>query len=275
MFGLGDERVFGSAGGVSVHFIDVGQGDCALIKTQEKNILIDCGEREYYNTVLNYLKKQGVTRLDYVIISHPHSDHMGAMSYIIDELNADTLIMPKVKDELVPVTSSFGRLLDSVSRSGTQVVYAKPETRIELDNGSSIELLSPLNDYDDLNNYSVVVKLIAAGYTFLFTGDIEKDAENDILKSGFDISADVLKVAHHGSSTSSKAKFLNTVDADYAVINVGSPNSYNHPNDDVINRLIDRGYTIFRTDLHGDIVFDCTDSGLEIYTQKESGRDAA
>jgi beta-lactamase superfamily II metal-dependent hydrolase len=266
-FGLSGGK-FDSAEGVSVHFIDVGQGDSALILTPENSILIDSGEREYAPAVLNYLKTQGVKKLDYIIASHPHSDHIGGMSEIINELGAERIIMPDVRDDMVPTTSAFLRLLDSIEAGGVEVIFAKSGINFNLDNGAKLEIIAPLNDYDKMNNYSIVAKFTHQHGTFLFTGDIESAAEDDIADSGIDISADVLKVAHHGSATSSKAKFLNAVGGRFAVIGVGSPNSYNHPRDEVLNRLRNRNYEILRTDLHGNIVFDVTADGLVVYVQK-------
>jgi len=266
-FGLSGNKGFTSSEGVSVHFIDVGQGDCALILTSEKSVLIDSGERDYYNVVVSYLRAQGVKKLDYVIVSHPHSDHIGSMSRVINEFGADFVIMPSFKESLIPVTSAFESLLDSIKNNSAQVIWAQSGMIFTLGNNSQLEILAPLNDreYEKLNDYSVVAKFSYAGNSFLFTGDMESPAENDLADSGLDISADVLKVAHHGSRTSSTAKFLNAVGGEYAVITVGSPNSYNHPNDDVLSRIENRGYEILRTDLHGNIVFDLTADGLLVY----------
>ncbi|MCL2019374.1 MAG: MBL fold metallo-hydrolase [Oscillospiraceae bacterium] len=274
-FGLSGNQSFSSpdSEGVSVHFIDVGQGDCTLVLTPERSILIDSGERDYYSIVINYLKMQGVKELDYVIASHPHSDHIGAMGDIINEFGADFIIMPKVKDELIPTTSAFERLLDSIENNEVNVIWAASGTVLDLGNNSRLEILAPFNDdeydYDNLNNYSVVARFIYGNSSFLFTGDIENAAENYLTDSGFDINADVLKVAHHGSRTSSSAKFLNMVGGEFAIIGVGSPNSYNHPNDEVLRRIEVRDYTVFRTDLNGNIVFDCVSGGLNVYVQRE------
>ncbi|MCL1824293.1 MAG: MBL fold metallo-hydrolase [Oscillospiraceae bacterium] len=269
LFGLNENELFEASEGVSVHFIDVGQGDCALIITPENNILIDSGERDYCNAVLNYLKTQNVKKLDFVIASHPHSDHIGGLGFIIDELGAERIIMPDVKDELVPTTSSFNKLIDSIYENDTEVIYAKNGMTFNLGNGAEMEIIAPVNDYNNLNDYSVVMRFTYAGNSFLFTGDIENAAENDILDGGYHISADVLKIAHHGSSTSSSARFLNQTGGQFAVICVGSPNSYNHPNEKVIDRILNRDYKIFRTDINGHIVFDCTKDGLQVHIQKE------
>jgi competence protein ComEC len=266
-FGLGGGTAFVSSEGVSVHFIDVGQGDSALIITPGYNILIDSGERDYHTVVLSYLRAQGVRRLDYIIATHPHSDHIGGMGNIINELDVRRVVMPELKDELVPTTSAFMRLIDSIAANDVEVIWAVPEITFTLGDDSRLEILAPLREYERMNDHSVVARFTHHSSSFLFTGDIESAAESDLADSG-NIRADVLSVAHHGSRTSSTAKFLNAVGGRYAVISVGSPNSYNHPTDEVINRLLSRNYAILRTDLHGHIVFDCTSSGFTIHTQK-------
>ena len=255
-------------GDVSVHFIDVGQGDCELIKTQNKAVLIDCGEKEYYADVIDYIKTQKIEYIDYVIVTHPHSDHAGGMSFILDEFDIGTVIMPKIQESVTPTTSTYIRLLKSIENKNITVEYAEAGKEYTLDD-VKMTLLSPVQDYDDLNNYSVAVKLVHGENSFLFTGDIEKEAENDIIENGYNISADVLKVAHHGSSTSSQKKFINAVSPNYAVIEVGSPNSYNHPNADTIQRLENKEITIYRTDLYGNIVFVSDGKTFDILTEKE------
>lgn len=255
-------------GDVSVHFIDVGQGDCELIKTQNKTVLIDCGEKEYYSDVIAYIKSQNIKYIDYVIVTHPHSDHAGGMSFILDEFDIGTVVMPKIQESIIPTTSTYIRLLKSIENKNITVEYANAGKEYTLDDVKMI-LLSPVQDYDDLNNYSVAVKFVHGKNSFLFTGDIEKEAESDIMEKGFDISADVLKIAHHGSSTSSKKKFINAVAPQYAVIEVGSPNSYNHPNKETLQLLENKDIMVYRTDLYGNIVFVSDGSTLNILTEKE------
>lgn len=255
-------------GDVTVHFIDVGQGDCELIKTQSKAVLIDCGEKEYYADVIDYIKSQKIEYIDYVVVTHPHSDHAGGMSFILDEFDIGTVIMPEIQESVIPTTSTYIRLLNSIANKDINVEYAKAGKEYTLDD-AKMTLLSPIQDYDDLNNYSVAVKLVHGENSFLFTGDIEKEAETDIMEKGYDVSADVLKVAHHGSSTSSQKSFINAVSPQYAVIEVGSPNSYNHPHKETVQRLENKEVVIYRTDLYGNIVFVSNGSALEIITEKE------
>ncbi len=251
-----------------MHFIDVGQGDCELIRTNNKTVLIDCGERDCYREVIGYIEKLGIKRLDYVVVSHPHSDHMGGMSYILDNFDIGTVIMPNIKKELTPTSNAFKRLLESIGENGIEVEYAKAGTSYPLDDGE-FTLLSPVKDYDDLNNYSVTVRFSHGENSFLFTGDTEKESESDILDSGANVSADVLKVAHHGSSTSTRKEFLKAVDPAYAVIEVGEGNDYGHPHKEILKRLEKADIVVYRTDIFGSIVFVSNGNDLEITSEKE------
>lgn len=264
-----NEKIPPAKGNAEVHFIDVGQGDCELIRTENKSVLIDCGEREYFSDVSAYIKELGITKLDYVIVTHPHSDHAGGMSYILDEFEIGTVIMPEIQSSVMPTTNTYKRLLEAVQNNGIAVEYAEAGKKYNLDD-SLMTVLAPVADYEDLNNYSVTVKLVHGQNSFLFTGDIESEAETDILDSEADVSADVLKVAHHGSTTSSLKKFLNAVSPDYAVIEVGSPNDYGHPHEKTVERLENMGIAVYRTDICGNIVFVSDGEELGIEVEREA-----
>ncbi len=243
-------------GNIEVHFIDVGQGDCELIITENKCVLIDSGEREFAGTVTDYLKSLGVRKLDYIICSHPHSDHIGSMSMIINEFEADYLLLPKIQKNTKPETGTYDELINSCKKNDVNIIYVNNKSDdILLENNCYIDLIAPAGDYEDLNNYSIVAKLYHGENTFLFTGDIEVSAEYDISEMDVDISSDVIKVPHHGSSTSSSYRFLKLVRPQYAVIEVGADNDYNHPVKSILNRYKEFGTDIFRTDIDGTIVF--------------------
>jgi beta-lactamase superfamily II metal-dependent hydrolase len=268
VFGLRTRAYSGHEDGtVSVHFIDVGQGDCALICTGEKNILIDCGEYDEYANVAQYLKGMGIERLDSVIMSHPHSDHMGCMYRVIRRFGASELVMPDVPEYLIPITGSYTRLEELVLKMKLPVLKPAAGAAIETDGIGVLTVVAPVKKYDDLNNSSCVLRYTFGEVGFLFCGDIESEAEADILAFGGDISADVIKVPHHGSDSSSTRLFVQSVAPRYAVFCVGEENDYGHPNDSVVRLYQNLGANVLRTDMNGDIVFVTDGDSIDVYTE--------
>lgn len=259
---------------LEIHFIDVGQGDCSLIIWNGSAMLIDSGEKEEAKTVLKYLKKQGVEKLDYIIVTHPHSDHMGSMSEIISAVDVGKVIAPRVSEKLTPTSKTYEDFLLALRNKALKLTAAKPETVYTLgtseEDGKSppeFEILAPLEDYDDLNNYSVVLRLTYGSTAYLFTGDAEKKAERDILESGAKLDADVMKLGHHGSSSSTSEKFLEAVSPDYCIIQCGAGNTYGHPHKDTIEAVEEAGAEWYSNDRDGTIVI--YSDGKEIFIQKE------
>jgi beta-lactamase superfamily II metal-dependent hydrolase len=246
-------------GEVQVHFIDVGQGDCALILSQNTAVLIDSGDSQFADFVVDYIKRMGVTELDLIITSHPHADHIGGMAKIINNIGTKRLIMPDKAHD----TNTFLRMLDAIEDNNVDVGYAKAGEVIDFGN-FELQIIAPVIEFDSINDSSVAVRLVHGSNSFLFTGDMETKAEDDLLERKADVSADVLKVSHHGSRTSSQRLFLDAVNGDYAVISVAEGNIHNHPNDDVLRRLEVTGYRILRTDELGTIVFISNSEGLEV-----------
>ena len=257
-------------GEMQVHFINVGQGDSALIVTEDKTILIDSGETEYGKTVIEYIEKLGISKLDIIIGSHPHSDHIGSMSQVVDKFDVDELILPKMTKDMIPDTDCYTNLIRSADKKKAKISYVRTGEKLEISDGCRIDILAPVSDYDDLNNYSIVCKLIHGENSFLFTGDIETSAEYDIVESGAELNVDVLKVPHHGSATSSSYKFLKTVRPTYIVISVGSPNDYGHPNKAVYDRYKEFNCKRYRTDVNGSIVFKSDGVKLTIETENKN-----
>ena len=247
---------------LEIHYIDVGQGDCSLIKWEGAAVLIDCGERENAETVLEYLKKQGVEKLDIIIATHPHSDHIGAMGDIISGIDVERVVAPKVSSDMTPTTKTYERFLTALKDKALKLTAAKPGTVYALAGRTAasaekqppkLEILAPVADYDDLNDYSVVVRMTYGKTSYLFTGDAETKAEKDILNSGADVSADVLKAGHHGSSTSTSEEFLEAVSPEICVIQCGEGNSYGHPHAEILDRFESRGVKYYRNDSSGTV----------------------
>ena len=248
---------------VSVHFIDVGQGDCTLISSDYGNILIDSGEYEYAQTVVNYLKNYSVKKLDYVITTHPHSDHMGSMATILGEFEVGKFLMPKVAKSDIPTSKSYEKMLRVLSEKKIPSEYCGAGDSFSLGE-IRCEAVAPVRIIEDnLNSMSIVMKFTYGDISLLVTGDCEKDEENDILSSGADIDCDILKVSHHGSKTSSSVAFLKKVSPEISVISLAKDNEYGHPHKVTIDNLEKIGTTIYRTDEKGSMIF--STDGEKIY----------
>ncbi len=252
---------------VQVHYIDVGQGDSMLVQAGNSNILIDAGENDQGDEVVAYLKGAGVETLDMVIGTHPHSDHIGGMDTVIDAFEVKQVIMGDIPQDIVPTTRTYTDVLEAVYNKGLTLTVAHAGDSYEI-GGGTIQVLGPVKEYDDLNNTSLVMKFTYGDVSFLFTGDQEADAEEDLLTSGTDVSATVLKIGHHGSNTSTSDEFLEAVGAQCYVIEVGAQNSYNHPHQETRDKLERTGMPVYRTDLNGDIVVTTDGKTFHVYTSK-------
>ena len=235
---------------LKVHFIDVGQADSILIQLpNEQTMLVDGGNSVDANTIMGYLLSHNITSIDYLIATHPHADHIGGLPAIIDSMDIQNVYMPRKSH----TTQTFERLIDSIEQKGLQINDAKSGVSILSIPGLEIDIIAPVSDnYRELNDFSAVVKITYLSTAFLLMGDAGALSEGEITA---DVSADVLKVGHHGSVTSTSDAFLRKVSPSYAVIFVGKGNSYGHPDDVILSRLNDAGIGIYRTDLQGTIVF--------------------
>lgn len=243
---------------LQVHFLDVGQADCALLRYGDTDILIDGGNVEDSSYVVSYLQKQGVEQLDLVVCSHAHEDHVGGLPGVLAVFPTAEVWSP-TKTYSSKCFDDFVRYADQQDLELQIPKPGKTATYGDL----TLTVLGPVEDYAETNNTSIVIKVQLKERSFLFTGDMEKDAENDMLDSGAQVKADVLKVGHHGSDTSSGYRFLYEVDPRYAVISVGEGNSYGHPHEEPMSRFHDAGITVYRTDLLGEILVTTDGKTLE------------
>ena len=238
-------------GTLEVHYIDVGQGDATLIKCGSHAMLIDGGNNNKGTTVQLYLKKQGVESLDYVIGTHPDADHIGGLDVIVYKYNCDTVIMPDYEKD----TKTYQELVDVIHDKNMKINYPVVGEQYALGEAKFTIIAPNSNSYGgNANDYSVAILLEYGKNRFLFTGDAEEASETEMLSNGIELSADVYKVAHHGSRSASTQEFLNAVRPKYAVISCGEGNSYGHPHAEVLNRLRSMGVEVFRTDEQGSII---------------------
>lgn len=242
---------------LEVHFIDVGQADCALLVADGHYMVIDGGNNDDADAIVSYLKNQGVKTLDAVVGTHPHEDHIGSLDAIINSFDVEAVYMPKI----MHTSQTFEDVLDAIANKGLKIKAPNPGDTISF-HGLPVEFLGPQQEYGDFNNNSIVLKVTAGERSFLFTGDAEETAEKDILDAGYDLQADVLKVGHHGSSTSTSDAFLQAVSPQYAVISVGTGNKYGHPEKVTLDKLQNIGAEIHRTDMEGTVV--CSTDGQNI-----------
>lgn len=256
---------------VNVFYIDVGQGDCELIHTPSGNILIDAGGSLPENAakIISFAKQLEIEKFDCVIATHPHSDHIGSMADVLEKIPADQIIMPELPEEETPTTRVYENLLDTITRLEIPVLPAVPGEQYEIA-GVALEILAPLEEDENLNNMSVVVKMRYQDASFLFDGDAESGAERAMLASGEDLRADILKVGHHGSRTSSTKDYLEAVQPEIAVISCGEGNSYGHPHQQTLDKFNALGIRSFRTDVNGTITIGTDGNTYEVITEHGS-----
>lgn len=250
-----------------VSFIDVNQGDSTLIECGGQSMLIDAGIYSERHSVTSYLSSLGIKSLDYCVATHPHSDHIGGMSEVLYNFSVDTLVYPICYTN----SSAWFNILDICDEIGVNYLNPQPGDSFTLGD-ATITVFSPYRSakYENENDYSLVLKLEYENTSFLFTADAERTVEEELLSSGFDLSADVLKCGHHGSSTSSCERFIDAVNPEAAVISCGFNNDYGHPHDETLNTLRSREISIFRTDLQSTIVACSDGEEITFYTKDET-----
>lgn len=251
------------SGDLVVHFLDVGQGDSILLQFRDKTMLIDAGERGMADRIIAYLGDQNVERLDVVVATHAHSDHIGGLRDVISAYPVGEFV-----DAAQPhSTATYENLLTLIEEEGIPYTAAERGQTIALDPDLDILILNPAAEpIGDINQDSVVLKVTYNEISYLFVGDAEKPAEESMMEAGLDLDADVLKVGHHASRYGTSAEFLSTVSPAISVIQVGAGNSYGHPHEETIERLEAAGSRIYRTDLDGNVVIATDGTKLTVAT---------
>ncbi|MGB9804515.1 ComEC/Rec2 family competence protein [Desulfofundulus sp.] len=253
---------------LKVHFLDVGQADSILVQFPDgRNMLVDAGKNDDGPRVVSYLKRQGIEKIDYLVGTHPHEDHIGGMDKVIRTFEIGRVYMPRA----TTTTRSFKDVLLAVKNKGLKINTARAGVTI-LDQGNlRAYFVAPCSsDYEDLNDWSAVTRIEYGATAFLLTGDAGARSEAEMLASGANLRADVLKVGHHGSHRSTTTAFLKAVAPEYAVISVGKDNDYGHPHRETLVRLAEAGVKVYRTDRDGTIVF--TSDGKNITVEKKGRR---
>ena len=250
-----------------VHYIDVGQADAALVICDGKAMLIDGGNAADSDLIYTYLLEQKVSHLEYMVATHAHEDHVGGLSGALHAVSVGTTFCSV--DEYN--TKTFRIFKEQVAKTGGTITVPEPGYTFNL--GSAIcTILGPLSPAEDHNNDSIVLRIVYGSTGFLFAGDAEYEEETDILDSGADVRCTVLKVGHHGSGSSTGYRWLRAAQPAYAVISVGAGNQYDHPHESALSRLRDADVTVYRTDLHGDIICKSDGKTVVFTTQRGGGK---
>lgn len=243
---------------LKIHYIDVGQGDSILVQKNYSNMLIDTGTNESTSKLVSYLKKQSIKKIDYLILTHPHEDHIGGADAVIKYFDIGKIYMPKVAAN----TRTFKDVLMAMKAKSLKANEPELLENFKLGDADCV-FYSPIDSKEgDLNTYSIVLKLTYGNTKFLFTGDAQAQNERAMIANNYDLSADVLKLGHHGSRTSTSNEFLNKVNPKYAVVSCGKGNDYGHPHKETVNKLKSRNIPLYRTDESGTII--CTSDGKNI-----------
>ena len=245
------------APGFTVYFIDVGQANSALIICDGATMLIDGGNSADSDLIYAFLKNHSIKHLDYIVATHAHADHVGGLSGALNYASVSMALSPVTEYD----SKAFNNFVKYLGNQNIAITIPRHGDKYKL-GSADIEILGPINESNEPNNTSIVMRIIYGATAFLFTGDAERPEEQDILDAGYDLSATVLKVGHHGSDTSTTYPFLREVMPKYAVISCGKGNSYGHPHDSLLSRLRDADVAVYRTDVQGTIT--CTSDGKTV-----------
>ncbi len=237
---------------LSIHMIDVGQGDSILVQTPtNKNILIDGGDEDSENIITSYLKQKRIKTIDTIIATHPDSDHIGSLDNVVKKFKVNSIYMPEQSTD----SEAYQNLINSCTDKNLSIQYLYKDDVLNIDNNINIYVLSPSHIQEESNLNSIVFKLTFNNNSFLFMGDAEEPNEKEILHSFELDNINFIKIGHHGSNSSSSLEFIKKISPDIATISCGYKNQYGHPHREVINNLKQNHVSIYRTDRIGDIVF--------------------
>lgn len=257
------QTVGNNSAALSVLFINVGQADSILVTMSTgQAMLIDAGESDSADAIYEELDQRNIGRIDILIATHPHADHIGGMSKIVERYDIGTVYMSDEKSD----SATYQKLIDTIEFHDIPVIEASAGEQFAL-GAATCTIVSPNRENDfDANNESVVIFLDYLNTECLFTGDMEEKSEDEALAEGYFVDADILKVAHHGSSTGTSEAFLQAVSPQYAVISCGEDNSYGHPHQETLDLLDEYGLTLYRTDLVGDVLFTSDGRTIQVTT---------
>ena len=241
--------------------IDCGQGDSFLFSQNGKTALVDCGTRSSGKDVVKYLKENGISHLDYVFGTHPHDDHMGGMYEVITNFDIGLIIIPKIEEGKV-LTNWYLQLTNEIAIGGYNYQYAEVGNEYTLGD-AVIRVIGQMQEPNNLNNYSTVMKVSFGNMDIIMTGDAEKSVENEILQSVEILDAEILKLGHHGSDTSTSDEFLDAISPQYALISCAIGNKYNHPTVETMEKLKIRGVKVYRTDESGTVILTITATSIQ------------
>lgn len=270
------KNVFGAIDGVkpvgsdfAVYYLDVGQSDCTIVICDDKVLMIDCGTYNQLNTIRQSIHSLEIDKIDYMLITHQHDDHMGSAVNLIEDLTVKNFIMPRLMQSNNVESKAYNVLINTFDSKKINKIPAQDCKSFMLGE-ALVEILAPTVQSNNLNNMSVVLKITYGDTEFLFQGDAESKIENDLLRSDYDIDVDVLKVGHHGSKTSSTDKYLDATSPQIAIISSGYGNNYGHPNGTILERFEQEGITAFSTFLNGDITVSSDGKIITVYTQNNN-----
>ncbi len=249
----------------AVHFIDVGQADATLLQSGQEYCLVDAGEADSEEALLNYLDQQGVTRLKLLVMSHPHADHIGSMKAVLEHIPVEQVLLPDFDKAPYPTTRTFERVMETIAAQQIPVVTAQAGQTFSIGE-ATLTVVADGIETDNYNDLSQVLSYTAPGLSVVLSGDGEKTVEEAALAAGGVPQADVFKAAHHGSNTSNTMEFLQAIRPQFVVVSCGVDNSYGHPHKEPMQRFKMAGAQVLRTDQDGTVVIAAGEQGLECYT---------